>query len=106
MPIERAVYAHRRDWRLVRDRRGHAEEGRRADLAVIDPRHLDASLDEKHEEPIPELGGYVRLVRRNPQAVPAVVVNGTLVALAGEVLPEIGKTTGTGRFLRARASAP
>jgi N-acyl-D-aspartate/D-glutamate deacylase len=107
MPIERAIHKLTGEigaWFQIDA--GTLEEGHRADLTVIDPRHLDASLDEMHEEPIPELGGYVRLVRRNPQAVPAVVVNGTLVSLAGQVLPEIGKTTGTGRFLRARASAP
>jgi hypothetical protein len=37
--------------------------------------------------------------------VPAVVVNGTLVAEDGEVLPEIGRTVGAGQFLRATATA-
>ncbi|MCA9609733.1 MAG: amidohydrolase family protein [Myxococcales bacterium] len=84
---------------------GTLEIGGRADLVVIDPTHLDDSVDAIHEAPIPELGGYVRLVRRNPDAVPAVLVNGELVVERGEVLPDVGRTRGTGRFLRARPGA-
>jgi N-acyl-D-aspartate/D-glutamate deacylase len=85
---------------------GTLTEGGRADVVVIDPDHLDERVDEMHEEAIPELGDYVRLVRRNPETVSAVIVNGTLVAESGHVLPEIGKTKGAGRFLRATPSEP
>ena len=70
----------------------------------MDPAQLAYHVEEIHEDQIPELGHYVRLVRRNPEAVPAVMVNGTLVAKHGEVLPEIGKTIGAGQFLKATAS--
>lgn len=102
MPLEKAVRkltGEIGEWFQIDA--GTLERGKRADLVVVDPSHLDDRVDEIHEEGIPELGDYVRLVRRNPQAVPAVVVNGILVAEDGEVLPEIGKTIGAGRFLRA-----
>jgi len=102
MPIEKAVWrltGEIADWFGVDT--GTLVEGARADLVVVDPAHLDARVDEIHEHPIPELGGYVRMVRRNPETVPAVLVNGTLVVEDGEVLPQIGKTVGAGKFLRA-----
>jgi N-acyl-D-aspartate/D-glutamate deacylase len=106
MPVEKAVRkltGEIADWFQIDA--GTLEEGKRADLVIVDPEHLDYRVDEIHEETIPELGDYLRLVRRNPEAVPAVMVNGTLVAENGEVLPDIGKTRGTGRFLRAASSA-
>ena len=101
MPLEKAVWkltGEIGDWFQIDA--GTLEPGKRADLVVVDPAHLDDRVDEIHEEQIPELGDYVRLVRRNPHAVPAVVVNGILVAEDGQVLPEIGKTKGAGQFLR------
>ena len=113
MPLEKAVHKLTGEIgeRFEVDA-GTLEEGSRADLVIVDPEHLDYRVDEMHEEAIPELGNYVRLVRRNPDAVPAVMVNGALVAEHGEVLPDVGKTKGPGRFLRtttarqARRSAP
>ena len=102
MPLEKAVYkltGEIGDWFQIDA--GTLEEGKRADLVVIDPQHLDYRVDEMHEATIPELGDYVRLVRRNPDAVPAVMVNGVIVAKRGEVVPEIGHTKGAGKFLRA-----
>jgi N-acyl-D-aspartate/D-glutamate deacylase len=80
---------------------GTLEVGKRADLLIVDPNGLTKAVDEMHEASIPELGDYVRLVRRNPEAVPLVMVNGQIVAERGQVLPEIGKSQGAGRFLRA-----
>ncbi|MGB5698132.1 MAG: amidohydrolase family protein [Polyangiales bacterium] len=105
MPLEKAVHkltGELGEWFQIDA--GTLEEGKRADLVVVDPAHLDYHVEEIHEEQIPELGNYVRLVRRNPEAVPAVMVNGTIVARHGEVLPEIGKTIGAGQFLKATAS--
>jgi len=105
MPLEKAVHkltGELGDWFQIEA--GTLEEGKRADLVVIDPAHLDYHVEEIHEEEIPEFGNFVRLVRRNPDAVPAVVVNGTLVTEDGEVLPEIGRTVGAGQFLRATAT--
>jgi N-acyl-D-aspartate/D-glutamate deacylase len=102
MPLEKAIHkltGELGEWFQIDA--GTLEEGKRADLVIVDPAQLDYRVEEIHEEEIPELGNYVRLVRRNPDAVPAVMVNGTLVAEAGEVLPEIGRTVGAGQFLRA-----
>jgi len=74
--------------------------GRRADLVVIDPAQLDA-IDTIREEPMPELGGYPRMVRRNDAAVPAVVVHGRLAVRDGVPLPAVGRERGFGRFLPA-----
>ncbi len=106
MPLEKAVHkltGELGDWFQIEA--GTLEEGKRADLVIVDPAHLDYRVEEMHEEKIPELGNYVRLVRRNPDAVPAVVVNGTVVAKQGEVLPEIGDTVGPGQFLKASSAA-
>jgi N-acyl-D-aspartate/D-glutamate deacylase len=105
MPLEKAIHkltGEIGEWFQVDA--GTLEPGSRADVVVVDPEHLDQRVEEMHEAPIPELGDYVRLVRRNPDAVPAVLVNGVLVAEQGEVLPEIGKTRGAGQFLRATSS--
>ena len=105
MPLEKAVHkltGEIGEWFQIDA--GTLEEGKRADLVIVDPKHLDYRVDEIYEEAIPELGDYIRLVRRNPDAVPAVMVNGTFVAVDGEVLPDVGKTIGPGRFLRATPS--
>ncbi|MGB5811645.1 MAG: amidohydrolase family protein, partial [Polyangiales bacterium] len=105
MPIEKAVHkltGELGDWYQIDA--GTLEVGKRADLVIVDPDNLDYRVEEMHTDTIPELGNYERLVRRNPDAVPAVMVAGTLVAERGEVLPEVGHTVGPGQFLRATTS--
>jgi N-acyl-D-aspartate/D-glutamate deacylase len=80
---------------------GVLAEGRRADLVVVDPRHLDERLDRAEEAPIAFFGDFVRLVRRNDEAVRSVIVNGREAASGGEVLPEVGRERGFGTVLRA-----
>lgn len=106
MPVEKAV------WRLTGELAdwygldaGHLEVGKRADLVVIDPEKLDASVDAMHEEPVAELGGYRRLVRRNDETVRAVLVNGKLACESGRFSESIGRELGFGRFLGARPTA-
>jgi len=106
MPLERAVHrltGELGDWFDLDV--GTLDVGGRADLVVIDPAHLDHHVEEIEEAPMPEFGGMKRLVRRNPEAVPAVFVAGERVVEAGEVMPEVGKTRGPGRFLRVRSHA-
>ncbi|MFE3291940.1 amidohydrolase family protein [Rhodococcus sp. NPDC059234] len=81
---------------------GHLREGDRADVVVIDPAHLDASLDAYAECPVPEYDGLSRMVNRNDDAVAAVFVGGECVVRDGEPTPVLG-TRRTGRFLRAGA---
>jgi N-acyl-D-aspartate/D-glutamate deacylase len=108
MPIERAVQrlsGEIAEW-LGLDA-GTLSVGARADLVVVDPAHLDDSLLATHEVAIAEFGGYERMVRRNDAAVPLVMVNGRPAVRAGQVLAEVGRERGFGRFLRAneRSSA-
>ena len=79
---------------------GHLREGSRADVVVVDPVGLDSHLDEFHEVPMPGFPGLERLVRRNDDAVRAVLVNGRLAWDGHEAAPDLGKAGGYGRLLR------
>ncbi len=85
---------------------GRLEVGSRADVVVLDPKGLDHAVDTIHEAPIAGLGGFRRLVRRNPRAVHAVFVAGERVVTAGEVHEDVGRTRGPGRFLKAGQPSP
>jgi N-acyl-D-aspartate/D-glutamate deacylase len=80
---------------------GTLREGDRADFVVIDPAHLDESLNAYHEETVPFYGGLSRMVNRNDDAVVATAVNGEIVFRAGEFREGYGTTVKSGRFLRA-----
>jgi N-acyl-D-aspartate/D-glutamate deacylase len=97
MPVERAVHrltGEIADWLGVHA--GRIAAGRRADLAVVDPTRLDASIDTQLEAPMVELGGFRRMVRRNDATVPAVVVGGKVAVRAG-----VPADVGHGCFLPA-----
>ncbi|MFB7722831.1 amidohydrolase family protein [Nocardia sp. NPDC056100] len=79
---------------------GHLRVGDRADVVIIDPAHLDESLDAYAENPIPEYDNLSRMVNRNDDTVTAVLVNGEHVFGLGEKSPALGKQR-TGQFLRA-----
>ncbi|MFD1814346.1 N-acyl-D-amino-acid deacylase family protein [Rhodococcus gannanensis] len=79
---------------------GHLREGDRADLVVLDPTHLDATLDAYAESPVAEYDNLSRMVNRNDDAVTAVFVGGQFVFGEGVADPTLG-TRRTGRFLRA-----
>lgn len=104
MRIEKAVHkltAELAQWYQIDA--GTLEVGKRADVVIVDPAHLDYRVDEMHEAEIPEMGNYVRLVRRNPKAVPMVMVKGEVVAEHGALSPGLGQSWGTGQFLPAHA---
>ncbi|OMC36921.1 hypothetical protein A5740_05655 [Mycobacterium sp. GA-1841] len=108
MSIERAVHrltGELGDW--YRIDAGHLRIGDRADVVVIDPEHLDNSLDAYAEETVDHYGGLSRMVNRNDQTVTAVLVGGKTVFADGALTPVVGHER-TGRFLRAgdRAGAP
>lgn len=106
MSVEQAV--HRLTGELgewYRIDAGTLRVGDRADLVVLDPEHLDASLEEYREAPVEQYGGLSRMVNRNDAAVPAVFVSGRRVVTDGEPTPLLGRER-TGQFLRAeRAGA-
>ena len=80
---------------------GLVKVGRRADLVVIDPTHLDQKLEQIHEVPMPGFTGLNRLVRRNDDAVSAVLINGKIVFENGIKASQFGHEQGYGTVLRA-----
>jgi len=84
---------------------GHLRVGDRADVAVIDPAHLDESLDAYAEEAIEQYGGLRRMVNRNDDAVTAVLVGGRTVIRDGVPTDLVGAVR-TGSFLRAGRTTP
>ena len=79
---------------------GHLRVGDRADLFVLDPAHLDDSLDAYAEAPVEQYDGLSRMVNRNDKTVTAVLVAGRTVFRDGE-RTDVLKRERTGRFLRA-----
>lgn len=102
MSVEQAV------WRLTGELgdwfdidAGHLRLGDRADLVIVNPEALDASLGAYAEAPIPEFGGLMRVVNRNDAAVTATVINGRVAWREGRFAADFGRQSGYGRFLRA-----
>jgi len=103
MSVERAVHrltGELAEW-LGLDA-GVLAPGKRADVVVVDPAQLDERLEVAHEATVDGYGAYSRLVRRNDDAVRAVIVGGQLAAERGVFAPGVGKQRGFGRVLRAR----
>lgn len=106
MTIEAAVHrltGELADW--YRIDAGHLRLGDRADIVILDPERLDASLDAYAEETVDQYGGLSRMVNRNDATVSAVFVGGRAVFLDGTPTPLVGAHR-TGRFLRAAHKAP
>lgn len=83
---------------------GHLRVGDRADLVVVDPERLDASLEEYAESPVDQFGGLSRMVNRNDATVPLVLVAGRPVIRDGKPTEVLGHER-TGRFLRCEEAA-
>jgi N-acyl-D-aspartate/D-glutamate deacylase len=79
---------------------GHLRVGDRADVAVVDPAHLDESLSTYAEATVEQYGGLSRMVNRNDDTVTAVLVGGRTVFRNGVPTDLVG-TVRTGSFLRA-----
>lgn len=108
MTVEHAVHrltGELADWYSLDA--GHLRVGDRADIAVIDPAHLDESLDAYAEESVEQYGWLSRMVNRNDDPVTAVLVGGQTVFRRGAPTDIVG-TVRTGSFLRAgrRIAAP
>lgn len=101
MTIEHAVHrltGELADWYDIDA--GHLRIGDRADVVVVDPAHLDSSLDAYAEHPVDQYGGLSRMVNRNDDAVTAVLVGGQALFVDGVPTDTLG-TRRTGSFLRA-----
>lgn len=106
LSVEQAVHrltGELADW--YRLDAGHLRVGDRADVVVIDPGHLDDTLDAYVEETFAAYGGMSRMVNRNDEAVTAVFISGRAVVLDGQPTSVLG-TQRTGSFLRADARTP
>ena len=106
MSIEQAVHrltGELGDW--YRIDAGHLRVGDRADIVVIDPAHLDDSLDAYAEEAVEQYGGLSRMVNRNDDTVTAVLVGGRTVFADGALTDLVGNQR-TGQFLRAAHRVP
>jgi N-acyl-D-aspartate/D-glutamate deacylase len=106
MTIEQAVHrltGELADW--YRIDAGHLRMGDRADLVIVDPAHLDDSLDSYAEEQVEQYGGLSRMVNRNDDTVSAVFVAGQAVFLDGQPTEVLGNQR-TGSFLRADTATP
>ncbi|WP_435768469.1 N-acyl-D-amino-acid deacylase family protein [Nocardioides sp. SYSU DS0651] len=106
MTVEAAVHrltGELADWYGVDA--GRIREGDRADLFVLDPERLDATLDDYHEAPVPQFGNLSRMVNRNDATVDAVFVSGRAVFLEGRPTETVGRER-TGSFLRAGVPTP
>jgi N-acyl-D-aspartate/D-glutamate deacylase len=104
--IEQAVHrltGELADWYQIDA--GHLRIGDRADLFIVDPERLDASLDEYAEEKVQQYAGLSRMVNRNDGTVKAVFVGGRAVFVDGGPAEILGKLR-TGRFLRANTVTP
>ncbi|MDD0842803.1 N-acyl-D-amino-acid deacylase family protein [Pseudomonas sp. Gutcm_11s] len=101
MPIEQAI------WRLTGELgewfgvdAGRLALDRRADLVIVDPQHLDASLEAYHEDEMEGFDGLRRMVNRG-EAVRATLINGRIAYRDGEFATDLGQARGYGQFLRA-----
>ena len=106
MTLEHAVHrltGELADW--YRLDAGHLRVGDRADIVIIDPERLDASVAAYAEAEVDCYGGLSRMVNRNDDTVDAVLVGGRAVFLNGRPTDILG-TQRTGRFLRAAHRSP
>ena len=106
MTVEQAVHrlsGEIADWYGIDA--GHLRIGDRADLSIIDPEHLDDSLDDYAEEPVEQYGGLSRMVNRNDATVVAVFISGQQVVATAGPRTSWAKIR-TGSFLRAGRGSP
>ncbi|MGV0748004.1 N-acyl-D-amino-acid deacylase family protein [Mycolicibacter heraklionensis] len=106
LSVEQAVHrltGELADWYRVDA--GHLRVGDRADVVVVDPAHLDDTLDAYAEESFDQYGGMSRMVNRNDEAVSAVFISGQAVILDGQPTSVLGRQR-TGSFLRADTRTP
>ena len=88
------------DWYLLKDI-GSIEPGKRADLVLVQPSALDHRLDDMEEAGMPAMSEFKRLVRRNDEAVPLVMINGRIAWQEGRFSSDLGRRQNYGTVLKA-----
>ena len=102
MPVETAVRrltGELADWYGLDA--GYLRDGKRADIAIINPAGFDGSSAAYAEAPYPGAPDVKRMVNRNDRLVSATVVGGHIVYNGGEFAPGFGTELHAGRFLEA-----
>jgi N-acyl-D-aspartate/D-glutamate deacylase len=102
MPVETAVRrltGELADWYGLDA--GYLGNGKRADIAVINPAGFDGSSAAYAEAPYPGAPSVKRMVNRNDNLVIATVVGGQIVYSGGEFAPGFGTELHAGQFLQA-----
>jgi N-acyl-D-aspartate/D-glutamate deacylase len=102
MPVETAVRrltGELADWYGLDA--GYLSNGKRADIAVIDPAGFDGSSAAYAEAPYPGAPSVNRMVNRNDSLVSATVVGGQIVYTEGEFAAGFGTDLHAGQFLQA-----
>ncbi|MDT5227494.1 MAG: hypothetical protein QOH94_1287, partial [Mycobacterium sp.] len=102
MPVETAVRrltGELADWYGLDA--GYLGNGKRADIAVINPAGFDGSSAAYAEAPYPGAPSVKRMVNRNDNLVSATVVGGQIVYSDGEFAPGFGTELHAGQFLQA-----
>jgi N-acyl-D-aspartate/D-glutamate deacylase len=102
MPVETAVHrltGELADWYGLDA--GYLREGKRADVAVIDPDGFDGSSGAYAEAPYPGAPTVSRMINRNDDLVTATIVSGQIVYAEGEFAPGFGTDLHAGQFLHA-----
>ncbi len=92
MSVGKAVYKMTKelaDWYLMPNI-GSIEEGKQADITIINPEHLSDEIYDLKEAPMPGLPEYLRIVRRNDATVPYVFINGVLCWKNGQATDDLG----------------
>jgi N-acyl-D-aspartate/D-glutamate deacylase len=85
---------------------GRIELGARADLVILDPAGLDATVEQLHEAPMRDFKDLPRLVRRNDAAVRRVLIHGRTAFVDAAPVAALGRESGFGALLRVDHSQP
>lgn len=93
-------------WRLTKENAdffnidaGTIEEGKRADITIVDPEQLTDEVHKYHKAPF--LQGLQRLVNRNEGVVKAVIIGGKIACENDKFAPEFGNEQ-YGQFLKGK----
>jgi N-acyl-D-aspartate/D-glutamate deacylase len=79
---------------------GYIQEGKIADINILDPQHFHVIKEQVHKAPIEAFDNFIRLVNRNKNVVSQVLVGGEIIYENNDFVKGYGKERKYGRFLR------
>jgi N-acyl-D-aspartate/D-glutamate deacylase len=79
---------------------GYIQEGKIADINILDPQHFHVIKEQVHKAPIEAFDNFIRLVNRNKNVVSQVLVGGEIIYENNDFVKGYGKEKKYGRFLR------